>query len=278
MAIEAYDSGQLLGEGSINMQDNISHPDWHVYSNRLWASRWHQLFTGTTDRRKELTWTNRFASVLSSARHFYTDGEDVVANADIGVPGLLDAAGVVWDGNQAWSFQEMAKGIDGPLNVFAGVLPDVHAGWGFNPTHDTSILLGVQPIPPADADLLSDAELRTNALFQPFLAAGIGLGSRFPAYDGEELFRPLGDTDASAQAGQAVTQYKLLAEAIPALSFGAAANKLAILPVNRNIDMETLENGWPRSFGRWTHSDMKVIAYQFNWKLFDRIVMEGDLK
>ncbi|NKB25553.1 MAG: hypothetical protein GKR87_14475 [Kiritimatiellae bacterium] len=239
VAIEAYDASQLTGQNSVNMEGNMSNPEWVNYTNRLWASKWYNLFPG--DNRSELTWRDRFASLATSTDvyNFYSEGEDVVRNADGQVPSLIGDV-FLDDGDYAWAMQEMIKGLDGPLGLFAYnlVMPDQHAGWQFNPAHDTSsILLGTQPPDPVTAVLLTDAELRTNALFEPFIEAGQGQAGRFASYDGEELFAPLGDTDANTQAGQDETQYKVLAEAIPALSFAAAANEITSLLPGKNIHM-----------------------------------------
>ena len=136
---------------------------------------------------------------------------------------------------------------------------------------------------PATAALLTDAELRTNALFEPFIAAGQGQAGRFANYDGEELFAPLGDTDANTQAAQDETQYKVLAEAIPSRSFAAAANEVDKFnpPVgpSRNIHMQGLQNGWPSSRGNtdWLHSDLKNIAFPYVYKFYDEVIQKGGL-
>ena len=39
-------------------------------------------------------------------------------------------------------------------------------------------------------------------------------------------------------------------------------------------------HGWPRRStfpGRWLNSDMKDVAYYFNYKFFDKIIEEGGL-
>jgi plasmid maintenance system killer protein len=190
-------------------------------------------------------------------------------------------------GRHAWAVQEMVKGEDGPgpteLFLFNLLLPDQHAGWQFNPAQDTSPYFpGTQLPDPATAALLTDEELRTNSFFEPFIAAGRGQASRFPDYDGEELFAPLYDADANTQAAQDETQYKLLAEAIPALSFAAAANEVPSLNTvggSRNIHLEALQNGWPsiRSNDDWLHSDLKNIALPYISKFYDRVVSEGGL-
>lgn len=79
---------------------------------------------------------------------------------------------------------------------------------------------------------------------------------------------------------------KLLADAIPALSFAMGANSLNIYGTGRNKNMsdpafrsgDYSEGKWPRDGNLWKHSDIKNIAYPFNYSLFDDIVTEGGLK
>jgi hypothetical protein len=41
-------------------------------------------------------------------------------------------------------------------------------------------------------------------------------------------------------------------------------------------------NGWPRTGGKygqaWLHSDIKDVAYYYNWKVFDDISVRGEMK
>ena len=128
--------------------------------------------------------------------------------------------------------------------------------------------------------------------FERFKAAGKGQAKRFASYDGDKLRRrPEGDAIASEQAGLPTTQFKLLAEAIPAVSFAAAANSLNVLDEQpggeRNIDMEDERVGgqWPQVrledellADNWLHSDIKNIAYPYIEPLYERIVLEGGLR
>jgi hypothetical protein len=287
VAIEAYDPTQLTGQNNVNMKDNIRNPDWDGYDEKLWASKWYQLFSGP-DNRQELTWNDRFASVINMAYNFYSEGEDVVRNADGEVPSLIGDLFLA-NARNSWALQEMIKGLDGPLGLFAYnlVMPDQHAGWQFNEdAYDgNSILPGHQVMNPADAAAITEAELREEPFFERFIAAGQGQASRFSDYDGNVLFAPQGDAVASDQAGQKETQYKLLAEAIPALSFAAAANTVNVLGETRNIHMQTLRSGWPQNRlddpelgNNWLHSDMKNIAFPYISQFYDRVVQEGGLQ
>jgi hypothetical protein len=65
---------------------------------------------------------------------------------------------------------------------------------------------------------------------------------------------------------------KFLADAIPATSFAIGANFVSTNAVCGNISYETCKSGnWPIGENVWRHSDIKNVAYFFNWKLFYRI-------
>jgi hypothetical protein len=81
---------------------------------------------------------------------------------------------------------------------------------------------------------------------------------------------------------------RILSDAIPAMSLVAGANPIPKFspprsPLQKNIDMMSLENGW--SLGRtgkeanmWHHSDFVQMAYTFTHQLFDTFVTTGNLK
>jgi len=138
---------------------------------------------------------------------------------------------------------------------------------------------------PAVAAALTDEELRLQPFFEKFIAAGVGEAARFPSYDGSALFAPIGDTTASDQAGEGTTQYKLLAEAIPAMSFAAAANSLSVFG-SGNTHMQDYRNEgsywpavrWSSYFGeRWLHSDIKNVPFTYINKTFEMVVQAGNL-
>ena len=62
----------------------------------------------------------------------------------------------------------------------------------------------------------------------------------------------------------------------PAMSFAAGANPLGNDAVSGNINYATfIAEDWPRRDRRWLHSDIKNVAFRFNWRLFKRLV-EGE--
>ena len=80
---------------------------------------------------------------------------------------------------------------------------------------------------------------------------------------------------------------ELLAKGIPALS-GATGTMSVNIPYQstdvRDIDMNSVSrpNGWPRLHAvyedRWLHSDLKDVAFFYNFKLFENLVTTGALK
>lgn len=66
---------------------------------------------------------------------------------------------------------------------------------------------------------------------------------------------------------------KFLGDAIPATSFAAGANPILRNAVSGNINYENCKSGvWPINGGKWRHSDIKNVAYFFNWMFFNRII------
>jgi hypothetical protein len=285
--IEAYDAGQRNGTGGTVMEEQMLNPAWREYADKkLHASEWHNLFN-SPDMRTMLTWRDRFARTQGNLWNYYSEGEEVLRNADTHLWGMIGAQ-FNERGAYAWAMQEMIKGLDGPVGLFAYalLLPDQHGGWGFNmDAYDANGLLpGHQRMIPAEAATLSVAELRNEPFFRHFSSGGQGQGGRFPDYDGRALFAGSGDPAANAQAALATTQYKLLAEAIPALSFSAGANFLDNIGT-RSVHMQDYRITWPEARlthpdyqDYWLHSDLKDISYPYIRLVFDQIVRQGDLQ
>ena len=73
-----------------------------------------------------------------------------------------------------------------------------------------------------------------------------------------------------------------LAQGIPALTMASGAGYIGIEEEDQfDWNMITRPNGWPARLnysGRWCHSDMKDVAYFFNFKFYDKAVEKGDLR
>lgn len=288
--IEAYDSAQTSNSSSANMQYNMAHSEWRdTYGTRLWASHWHELFPG--EARAELTWRDRFGDLGGVAYNFYSSGEDVAANAPASAIEYVDAViDLIGNGGfGAWYIQEKTKGLSGTLFhgdglSFAFAFPDQHGGWRINvDQRDPSDLEPYDD--PTYYSELSNATLRTTPVFAPFASISplnSHEANRYPTYDGALLLAPAGDVTANAQAALPTTQYKLLAEAIPALSFAVATNPVGIFGVNNNFDVNAeFQNGWPQerlssvSGNDWLHSDLKNIPYVYLFEYYKKFVEIG---
>lgn len=262
---------------------------------RLWASEWFRLFKNDytchgigetqtdgqfvgTDvfRRDELKWRDRFSEVTNhpGVMQFFSSGEDVVRAATEGDPGF-DQLGTPFNGGiNAWNFQEKSKGLD---NLTAFLQPgDTQGGWGFRvcDTYYDSIQDEVVTIycndfmTPAQAFAQSNSVLRDTPFFR-------------------ELRTVTPNSDAEVN--------ELLAYAIPALSYGAGGAGIVRFQTQGVAqDMNDYPGSdsnpdWPDERQPfevndanedlyWLHSDFKDVAYRYVYKLYDAMVVRGELK
>jgi len=269
VAKEAYDATDLT--------DDMIQAEWRPYTNRLYASKWHELFP-EGDGRHDLTWKGRFANVVGpQVYNFFSTGEDVLRNygPDVSITRELIDQILHWDfGQYAWAVQELWKG-----RAPDGVGGSRYGGWGFkNSTVNTDYYNRIDEsegghhydiyLPNQAANIPSEA-LKAIPFFN--------MNNPVPSL----LAEPDNPSGAGSQFASA-NKNKLLAEMIPALSFATGRNEVALL--NRqgngtqNYDMNDLyQNGWPD--GRhnsdindpWLHGDYKVVAYVYVYKVFDYI-------
>ena len=257
--IEAYNSAQL----SI---DYMRHADWIAYSNRTWAANWHKLWSfDPSDARNHITWLNRFGDI-PNAVNYYSSGEDVLSNSPINPSFIVPED---FQGTLSWAFQENIKGLWQSSILFGET---AHGGWGFHKevVGWTPSPFGPQPIlyqkTVEEANATSEATLRTNSIFTHF-------------YDSD-----IYGTNGSAIVADPTVRAKLLAEAIPALSFATGANAVPAKfggpdnNVNMNVEFKTVGMTWPRPSMNWEHGDFRAVAYPFNYKLYDNIRDRGLLK
>jgi hypothetical protein len=270
LAIEALD-------GSIGRNSDMIPSQWSPYTNGLYASEWHNLFSN--DFRQTLTWRGRFQNLGNTeVYNFYSSGEEVLREwaADPPTDVLSDAVQIVVDkvlgqtpvASFLWVWQEKSKG----QAASDGLLGSTHGGWKFNTNYSS--------LTPAQAALLPDSQLRTNAFFDfasPSFPPDVALQG------------PLGNAYAYTYRN------RILSDAIPAQSWAIGSHAVPRLSPDgeptRNFDMQaTYENGWPSgrgvaqwppgatAVGEWHHSDYREIAFPFTYKLFDQFVEIGDLK
>jgi alpha-tubulin suppressor-like RCC1 family protein len=271
-------------DGSIPMTNDMVYADssgnWLIYSNWLWASEWYNLWP-TNDARNTLTWSNRLANFGNTqVFNFYSSGEDVLRDYAGTPPGslftLLGAQLVQFiegqSGLYVWAWQEKDKGrMSGNT-----ILSSNHGGWRFgsalNPHSYTTYTVAM-------ANAILPSQLQTNAFFD-FGWNWNPLGGNYPDYDYLQV------PDASGSDYAQANRNRILSDAIPALTLPIGANPVSSFARDHNIDMMTLENGWPLGRGaqnpaeavNWHHSDIRVVAYPFTYNVFNEIVNDGNLR
>ena len=225
VASEAYDPNAFNDSASGN---SMVHPDWVNYNNKTWCAKWHELFLGTTDNRRKLTWKSRFPDVLDVVYNFYSKGDEVLEVTDnLKLWSGVDVPDWEWEfGRYAWQKQEVFKGRD----ALGGTC---WAGWELHQIEIDPILESddsyvfpsyVNAYSQDEANAATEDELRENPVFNH--------------YPEDLLFNPDSDKKVS----------KLLARGIPALSSAAGWNEILRLHEKKNINMndELRSNGWGR--------------------------------
>ena len=291
VALEAYNSAQTITNMRLYMTEN----DWKDYlpDDRLFTSHWYRLFD-STDVRSELTWKNRFETVRDIAFNFYSPGEDVVENAN-----PSESFGLyVWNtlknllsgqylGRHAWVSQEIAKGS--PVTDIPGGFANVHGGWSFNGNQSDLEQVGILKSFPADTDSYRPrlpSETSSTVPTDEQLAQ-FGFFKRFDQMD---VYGPIDDANslpgndqtqagASTEAQKNEVQWHLLAEAIPAMSYAAAANSVQGMQENFNMEDQG-RSGWPATRGGnndWIHSDFKNISLNYVTPMYQRMIDIGGL-
>ena len=260
---EAYDESSWHSDDS--GLNPMMHNDWSGYAGRTWSARWHELFLNNpNDDRALLTWKNRFSAVPSSILYNVYSSGDEVLELNNAAPALLTGAGGLFNlfptaERYAWHKQEVFKGRD----MVAGT---TWAGWGFLRTAPESTYAQTLVYPGAAAANQADpAQLASQPVFR---------------------WNPPGMLTNSIPSA---LRKELLAKGIPALS-GATGTMSVNIPYQstdvRDIDMNSVArpNGWPRlpteaPYGqRWKHSDLKDVAFFYNYNVYSDIVAKGDLE
>jgi hypothetical protein len=255
VAMEAY-------KADLSKEWAMVHSAWDDYlfggtDDSLFSSEWHELFD-TSDPRNKLTWRGIFTNWAgTTVYNFYTPGEDVVANVAHNQGDLTDVAGY------AWGCQEKLKGRM-PIGYLVG---SRYAGWGFNQDdYGTWVPDPFDPSapptwtrePPADAQNISTNDLKTKPFF---------------------LKDPGGLFDVEENTAKTYAQnnyYWLLARAIPARTYGIAANAMPGM-VSWNMPTD-LRNGWYASPVAWGHSSFKNAAYVYTYPMYNRMAENGGVR
>jgi hypothetical protein len=223
---------------------SMVHSDWRAYKPETWASEFHDLFAGTSDWRRNLTWKNRFPAVTSKLYNFCSSGDEVLEQYT-GTGTLLGTTGGIE--HYAWHKQEHFKGRGLPHG-------SSYMGWGFQPYNGliyTSI----------EANQMTPSQIRGTPVFYCYPTAIL----------------------SSIPPSQKVFDL-MLAHGVPALSRAAGGGGVATLGDERNIDINVSNyrlSGWPNTNGdieldgHWLHNDMKIVAYRYTHALFDKLVETG---
>ena len=144
---------------------------------------------------------------------------------------------------------------------FLGLDVACEGGWGINAMYAANPMYYLPVVGfYASVSNLSREAVIEHPLFTPFSAESEAMRST-------NLFTIV-DANYRAQL-----RAKFLGDAIPAISFAAGANSVSTNVVCGNINYEGCQTGmWPRRNQKWEHSDIKNVAYFYNWKLFRRII------
>jgi hypothetical protein len=260
VASEAYDE-------AAEPTNDMVHPLWDKYSEKLWASEWFKLFINDqpTDYRSKLTWRNRFARRPASTMYynFFSSGEDVLeSHPHSNVPSFNDVWIIISEaGRQSWALQEKFKGL-----LKGG-------GWSFNLT-DYGVAVvnngqaSIAPLPAEYANNIDVEQLRTK----PFFAKRENDSLLFAEFTG------------SHYAMQPEVRNRLLVEAIPARTLAAGCQPILAfdkpgLIANFNMQMSFKnKNYWPKSIKSWQHNDFIKVAYPYVFPLYDTFAVSGGIK
>lgn len=235
VAIESYDASAFVAATNGNY---MVHEDWLGYNTNTWCSTWHQLFTSPDDR-AELTWKNRFSSVLNVAYNFYSTGDEIFELSDE-TPGPL-SGGLFHLEQFAWQKQETLKGR-------TALGSTDWAGWGFSGEYSQS-----------QANLATPDNLRTNAVFRQ--EPDEMFTSNIVKQTQNEILA-LGIPALSGAAGLSALD-PLIAEK----NYDMNANRASGWPRNSGYYAD-----------RWLHSDLKNVAYLYVNPLFKKLVENGGLE
>ena len=245
VAISAYDSEEYSSDMIDSAWENVN-PSYR-------ASRWYELFD-ETDFRHTLSWKGRFAGI-KNVINCYSKTEDVVGDP-------------VEGGRQSvWVMQEWNKGCNlwHVLNFGPHTSVTVEGGWGITTPYcldPRKYFLGFNE----EVKNVTKEVAITRPLFTPFRRETERMHSLQPYFKSE-----IKDPDGMRSL--------ILGDGIPAESHAVGANLVKCFE-KENINMMDYASNtekWPddrkddeKMF--WHHSDIKNLAYFYNYKLYDEMV------
>ena len=234
----------------------LVHSDWVDYPTNSWVSSWHALFMNDfEDDRKYLGWPGRFSNVARYAVNFYSAGENggdeilqMYNRNDIGrTTGVSDS----W-GHYSWHKQEIFKGR-------GGIGGTDWSGWNVDEN-----IFGWNRIQLSEALQMADADFKTNTVFCCY------------------------PSSMNAKNIPLLVRGAHLAQGIPALTPSTGVTDLSdVLESENSFNLNVqggdmaFPNNWPQRStypNRWLHSDMKDVAFYFNFKFYETVIEKGDLR
>ena len=270
MCDSAVPSEAYCGPDDISIRvPQLVHPAWTEYPTNTWASNWHKHFREIPDDdRKFLGWPARFSNVPAVAVNFYSTGDEVL---ELNVDNDVDILSGVRAGlkHLSWHKQEMFKG----RSWFGELLGSTYwSGWGFNVDSYTAlgtlVPITVNHYSPEQAADLSSAQIRSVPVFNPY---------------------PASITNAPSMS--LLVRAAHLAQGIPALAPPTGRMRFRQPTMgnatNFDLNLDNAETGIPRPHGwpvratypgSWLHSDMKDVAFYYNYKFYEKAAEKGDLK
>jgi hypothetical protein len=277
--VNAAVAAEAYGYNDETQAQEMAEASWRQYNTRLFASEWCNLPFLPGDRRKLVTWQNRFQTVTQGGYviNCYSGGDEVVM-----CPKTMTNAGVWEDiyrwGEGAWKTQELLKGN---YSLPALTMSERQGGWGFNGDWDTNNVWAWPPIrqtmSPADTDqYITNDMLIGKPFFRPFQESAL-----------HYRVGMLHQTEWALDRKN--TWYDVLARGIPASSFAAGGIPLGLKGIatnqpitNYNLEETGRSTEWPEqghgtkgTKGRWLHSDFKNVALPYDHPFFSYVIEQS---
>lgn len=277
LMVNAAVAAEAYGNNNEKQAQEMTEDSWRPYNTRLFATEWHNLPFPAGDRRRLITWRERFISITQGryAINCYSGGDEVVK-----CPDDMTNAGLWEDiyrwGYGAWKTQELLKGN---YSLPALTVSERQGGWGFNGDWDTNNIWAWPPIrqtmsPEDTVKNITNEYLIARPFFRPFqeisLHYGVGM---------------LHQTEWALDRKN--TWYDVLARGIPASTFAAGGiplltENISDEPVvNYNLEAKGRGNNWPTQGhnnesirNRWLHSDFKNVALPYVHPFFGYIITQ----
>ena len=270
---EAYSSACC----TMTQRQNMTEKSWKKYDSRLYASYWNEIFP-PSDARSKLTWRNQFNKSQKIICNFYSPGDEIIAKAnsitDASIVNLILHQGFNFSDN-AWKYQELAKGLSWCDSIAGVFTTRRQAGWAFNDDWwlwEDASEGGKVKYSPDESKTILTSHLITRPFFNYFLEQEIQSNQR---------------NIGSLKASENKVIYDLLARGIPALTYATGIANLND-NIKFNYDLELLGRNtdyWPvaghekpSQKQRWLHCDIKNVALPIIYPTFQSMVNQGFLK